>query len=84
MRPINPLEKKIEIGHEVWSYLIEGGYTYIYSPNNSESCSTIALRFIATQNEITAAAYGWGFGIIEGTRIGEQSKIKEIKRALEL
>jgi len=71
--------KEITIGCENWSYEVQGSYTYIYDEDGE---SPLQLGWVATEGEIRAAAYGYGRGLKMGHKMGEASKMADIKKVL--
>jgi len=66
---------KIQIGCEEWSYEIEDSYTHIFDSNDEPA---LTLRWVATESEVKAAAYGFG----AGSRIGFGAGVLHQQRAI--
>lgn len=72
--------KKVKIGIDEFTYVIEENYTYIY---NADDEHIIQLRWaVSSDQEVIAAAYGYGAGFHKGRAIGGDEKIADIRNVL--
>jgi hypothetical protein len=74
-------QKEIQIGCETWAYEIEGSYTHV---TDTDGEPAFTLRWAATENEITAAAYGYGAGLRAGEKWGREQQQLDILKAIGL
>ena len=70
---------EVDIGCETWAYEVIDSYTNIIDPDGNHA---LQLRWPATENEVKAAAWGFGAGLKMGQKVGEAAKLAEIQRVL--